>query len=273
MNKNGLGWKAKSTTKNIVVKGGDLLKAYWIKIAKVNQLKLFVKGTTGVVTHQLNGFSNDDFNTIGNWMRHHFSVTLTEHPLCIKGWNWGDFEFDDRNLIFKVDDQESFIIPMSDVAQCFVQNKSEVSLEFHQDDVVTQEADCLVEMRFFVPEGAVNKSDLEKNETPAAHYHKKFLAMAEIDAGSGGGLLVFKALTCLAPRGKYDVDIFPNHLKLHGRTHDYKISLSSIYQLHELPRAGGKEYLLRFVFGPTNISRKNLIPSFSDSLWNRRGKS
>eukprot|EP01088_Endostelium_zonatum_P012790 TRINITY_DN27066_c0_g1_i1.p1 TRINITY_DN27066_c0_g1~~TRINITY_DN27066_c0_g1_i1.p1 ORF type:complete len:558 (-),score=161.05 TRINITY_DN27066_c0_g1_i1:62-1735(-) len=236
MNKNGLGWKAKATTKSIAVKGADVVRASWIKLAKVNQLKLLVKGGT---TYQLNGFAPNDFNTLSNWMRDHFDVTLSEQPYPLKAWNWGDFEFDDRNLIFKVNDQDAFTLPMSDVAQCFVQNKSEVSLEFHQDDSLAQEADTLVEMRFYIPEAAAPK-DVDKNETAVSYYHKKFLAMAEIDAGSGGGLLQFKGLQCLVPRGKYDIDIFPKHLKLHGRTHDYKISLTSIYQLHELPRPGYK---------------------------------
>lgn len=60
-------------------------------------------------------------------------------------------------MVFQVGDGPAFEIPLTDVAQC-VQQKSEVSLEFHQDDTsASVDSDSLVELRlYFPPDGDVD---------------------------------------------------------------------------------------------------------------------
>lgn len=54
-------------------------------------------------------------------------------------------------MMFTVGDSPAFEIPLVDVAQC-VQQKNEVTLEFHQDDTASSvDSESLVELRFYFP--------------------------------------------------------------------------------------------------------------------------
>ena len=46
----------------------------------------------------------------------------------------------------------------------------------------------------------------------------------------------FEEVLVLTPRGRYDVDMFPEFLRLRGKTYDYKILYTSISRLFLLPK-------------------------------------
>jgi len=46
-------------------------------------------------------------------------------------------------------------------------------------------------------------------------------------------------LNLLIPRGKYSLDLYTTFLKLHGRTHDYKIMYKDINKGFLLPKPDG----------------------------------
>ncbi|WFD45251.1 FACT complex subunit [Malassezia psittaci] len=122
--------------------------------------------------------------------------------------------------------------------------------------------DQLVEMRFYIP-GQVEKDDLDDEESEqklkikpeedrdhvpdeeeeeeeelsaAAAFHNAIRAKADIDQVAGDAILVLKEVLVLTPRGRYDIDLFAEFLRLRGKTYDYKILYSSITQLFLLPK-------------------------------------
>ena len=48
--------------------------------------------------------------------------------------------------------------------------------------------------------------------------------------------LALEEVLVLTPRGRYDVDMFPEFLRLRGKTYDYKILYTSISRLFLLPK-------------------------------------
>ncbi len=46
----------------------------------------------------------------------------------------------------------------------------------------------------------------------------------------------------LIPRGKYSLDMYEKFLKIHGKTHDYKIKYSQINRAFVLPKPDGVHY-------------------------------
>ena len=105
----------------------------------------------------------------------------------------------------------------------------------------------MVEIRFYVPgthtktrgsDAGSQKSDEESDEeTSAAQaFHDAIKEKAEIGQVTGDLVLSFEEVLVLTPRGRYDVDMFPEFLRLRGKTYDYKILYTSISKLFLLPK-------------------------------------
>lgn len=128
-----------------------------------------------------------------------------------------------------------------------------MSLEFMSTSAGGKKAaksatDEMVEIRFYVPgtqtklrgsDAGSQKSDAEDDgeEVSAAQaFHDSIKEKAEIGQVSGDLVLSFEEVLVLTPRGRYDVDMFLDFLRLRGKTYDYKILYSSISRLFLLPK-------------------------------------
>ena len=85
--------------------------------------------------------------------------------------------------------------------------------------------------------------DEEKEEAPvedetsaAQAFHDMVKEKAALGAVSGSMIINFEEVLVLTPRGRYDVDMFPDFLRLRGKTYDYKISYDGIQKLFLLPK-------------------------------------
>ena len=108
----------------------------------------------------------------------------------------------------------------------------------------------MVEIRFHVPgthskahgsadgsQKSDNEDEDEEEETSAAQaFHDAIKEKAEIGQVTGDIILSFEEVLISTPRGRYDVDMFPEFLRLRGKTYDYKILYSSIQRLFLLPK-------------------------------------
>jgi structure-specific recognition protein 1 len=109
----------------------------------------------------------------------------------------------------------------------------------------------MVEIRFYVPgtqarargsDAGSQKSDDEEGEgegeemSAAQAFHDAIKDKADIGQVSGDLVLSFEEVLVLTPRGRYDVDMFLDFLRLRGKTYDYKILYSSIARLFLLPK-------------------------------------
>lgn len=142
---------------------------------------------------------------------------------------------------------------MQQVANSNIAGRTEVSLEFTapSDSAGKKpskgQPDEMVEIRFFVPgqsmrirgsDAGSNKSDAEDEEdiSAAQAFHDAIKEKAELGHVSGDIILSFEEVLVLTPRGRYDVDMFPDFLRLRGKTYDYKIVYTSISRLFLLPK-------------------------------------
>jgi hypothetical protein len=74
-------------------------------------------------------------------------------------------------------------------------------------------------MRLLFPKD--ENSDASAKEK-AQLFLKNVLAKADIVSASGKGLISFSQLPVLTPRGRYDIEMFPSFMRMHGKTFDYK---------------------------------------------------
>jgi structure-specific recognition protein 1 len=88
----------------------------------------------------------------------------------------------------------------------------------------------LNEMRFHIP-----GSDLAGSDDPVDAFKDQVMKKASVVTTGGDAIAIFREIHCLSPRGRYDIKVFPTFFHLHGKTFDYKISLSSVMRLFLLP--------------------------------------
>ncbi|KIH55891.1 structure-specific recognition protein [Ancylostoma duodenale] len=101
------------------------------------------------------GFKDSDLEKIKQFAQKNWNKEVEQNDLVLKGWNYGNCQVDGQSVEFTLDNKPVFEVPLSNVANC-VGNKSEATLEFHQND------DCptsLIEMRFHMP------ADVEDEES------------------------------------------------------------------------------------------------------------
>lgn len=148
----------------------------------------------------------------------------------------------------------AFELPLQQVANSNIAGRTEVSLEFVPSSPGGKKPsknvpDEMVEIRFYVPgthtklrgsEAGSQKSDAEDEDgeevSAAQAFHEAIKDKAEIGQVSGDLVLSFEEVLVLTPRGRYDVDMFLDFLRLRGKTYDYKILYSSISRLFLLPK-------------------------------------
>lgn len=244
-------------------------------VARNFQLRIELKGDESDESAHLATFENfqrDDHERLATVVRDCYDKPLEVLELSLRGWNWGSAEVDERDMKFVVRNKLAFALPLANIANSNIAGRTEVSMEFlnpkeqqpEQNTGASSGAgglpfngpkrnrpDQLVEMRLYIPgqieredeEEDVKKpvnddeeADEEEEESAATAFHNAIKAKADIGQVAGDGILVLKEVLVLTPRGRYDIDLFPEFLRLRGKTYDYKILYSSITQLFLLPK-------------------------------------
>ena len=91
------------------------------------------------------------------------------------------------------------------------------------------------EIRFHIP-----ASELA-GEDPVEAFKDQVMKKASVMTTSGDAIASFKEISCLSPRGRYYIKIFPGYIHLHGKTFDYKIPSSTMVRLFLLPHKDGRQ--------------------------------
>lgn len=233
----GMAWKAKDSGRNVTVASLDLLQVEWLRGGRGQQVKLSMKGGS---TLRLEGFRSNDFQTLKEFVQANFGKEITRVNQAVRGWSWGELDVSRgaaSNLIFRagggvsvknkaLEFEEAFEIPLGKVSNVQLPgNGKELALDFHVDDTAGRMDEEMVEMRFYIPE-----------EEDAKDIYEKVKARADTSAFAGESLCSFQQMGVIVPRGRYDVDMYANYIKLRGKAVDFKILYSSITRLFLLPK-------------------------------------
>ncbi|KAI0036537.1 structure-specific recognition protein-domain-containing protein [Vararia minispora EC-137] len=242
----GMAWRSESVEGKDQNMPADNIKwAQWLRVARGYQLRIGLKDRS---RETFDGFEREDQEKITSVIKQHFGVTLEVTEVSFKGWNWGETDFRGQDLAFLVSNKLAFELPLNNVNNSNIAGRTEVSLEFHPSSkkAAKGQPDEMVEIRFFVPgqatkaRGSDAGSDAEVEEddevTAAQAFHDAVKEKAELGQATGSMIISFEEVLVTTPRGRYDVDMFPEFLRLRGKTYDYKIAYQSISKLFLLPK-------------------------------------
>ncbi|KAJ1925503.1 FACT complex subunit [Tieghemiomyces parasiticus] len=92
------------------------------------------------------------------------------------------------------------------------------------------------------------QSDADEEAQNAANvFHDMVKNKADLGQVAGESIALFQEILALTPRGRYDMDMFPNFMRLRGKTYDYKIGYDSVVKLFLLSKPDDLHML--FVIG------------------------
>ncbi|KAJ7643945.1 SSrecog-domain-containing protein [Roridomyces roridus] len=258
----GMAWKGIDSGEMTAISAADIRSAQWLRVARGFQLRLGLKDRK---RETFDGFKREDQKKVTELLKNHFQITLEEIDVSFKGWNWGVTDFRGQDLAFLVSNKTSFELPLRNVANSNIAGRTEVSLEFTPSaSSSNKRMDEMTEIRFHVPgvisktkgsEDGSQKSDAEDDDdiSAAQVFHDNIKETADIGQVTGDIILSFEEVLVLTPRGRYDVDMFPEFLRLRGKTYDYKILYAAISKLFLLPK--DDQHVL-FILGLNNPIRQ-----------------
>lgn len=220
-------FKNLKTGKPMSVPADQISSISWQRFASGQGIRLLLKNDN---LHRFDGLRQTDQEKIKQYIGRHYKLELQTKELSLKGFNWGSTQFEGEALSFNIDNSgAAFEIPLTAVSDCS-SNKNEVILSFHHnDDAVVG----MTDMRLYMPPGG--------GEESIKAFVEKVLSKAAVIKVTGHSIATFTELQCLTPRGRYDIKIFPSFIQLHGKTFDYKIPVSTVLRLFQLPHKDGRQ--------------------------------
>lgn len=245
----GMAWKGEDNEGVIALPAEEIKWTQWLRVARNFQLKVGLKDRR---RETFDGFMREDHDKMASLLKQYFGVALEVKDVTFKGWNWGVTDIQGQDLAFLVSNKTGFELPLTHVANSNIAGRTEVSLEFASLGSGSKKAsrnapDEMVEIRFYIPgthtraptsDAGSQKSDDEEGEemSAAQAFHDAVKDKAEIGQVAGDLVLSFEEVLVLTPRGRYDLDMSLEYLRLRGKTYDYKILYSSISKLFLLPK-------------------------------------
>eukprot|EP00698_Gefionella_okellyi_P024530 TRINITY_DN867_c0_g1_i3.p1 TRINITY_DN867_c0_g1~~TRINITY_DN867_c0_g1_i3.p1 ORF type:complete len:521 (-),score=114.80 TRINITY_DN867_c0_g1_i3:685-2247(-) len=219
-------------------------------------LRLFLKDGEDV---RYNGFQIGSFEQIRGILSTG-GVELRRKEIDTRGRNWGQLRTRGKASVeFYVEDKLAFELSLAEISQANVQPRgNELLLEFQTDDTKVGE-DELCEMRFFVPnsgaEAVYGAADSNEDTSTAQFLHKQIVAGAEVDAVHQA-MVTLEEIPFATPRGRYQVELHSNFIKLHGKSYDYKLLYKHISHLFLLPAPDGRNLSFVLSLDPRHLLRR-----------------
>ncbi|CAO3587986.1 unnamed protein product [Absidia cylindrospora] len=239
---NGIGWKG-TAGDPFVLAPDNLRKFVWIRAARGYQLRVSLKDNQ---TLKFDGFRSDDIDAVKDALKTFYKKDLEVKELSVKGWNWGKTDFQGSNLTFNVSNKPLFELPLAQAIGANKAGKNEVSINFVDpgqpaaDGVNPKEVDELMDVTFYIP-GTVaakdsnnnsDEEDADDEEVNAdAVFYDNVKSKLEFSQMTTENIVQFQEVLCLTPRGRYNIDMYQDFLRLRGKTYDYKIVYSNIIKL------------------------------------------
>lgn len=219
----GLAWSAREGVHSVSVEKNDVASLQWLRGARGQQLKCALRDNTAV---RFEGFRESDMPRVESYARGALGLDgVPRGEQSARGWHFGEAAVVGDAFKFRTAGEAAFEFPLSDVSQAVRSGKSELGVEYHLDDSAARTDECLVEMRLQMP-----------GEDEARRLHEAVLDKADTSSFAGETIAFFEELPLIVPRGRYDFELFPNHLKLHGKSFDYKILYKTVSRMFLLPK-------------------------------------
>ncbi|KAL0227433.1 hypothetical protein RCL1_003577 [Eukaryota sp. TZLM3-RCL] len=217
-------WRARVGDSKHKLENDSIKTAQFIPLRHGYRLKLISDETTML----LDGFESTDKQRLESHLREHSSIALETPRWSAKGKTWGNITLDKDCVALDLDDGRAMELPFASISNANNPHKNEVELDFVLDDVAAETGDdYLCSIKFHVPD---NYGDFSAQDIVSKVKENTAVSVSLTDV-----IAEFKNVTFVTPRGRYDVNVFSNLIRLHGKTHSYPVNATSVSRLFLLP--------------------------------------
>ncbi|KAI9365718.1 hypothetical protein BD770DRAFT_433196 [Pilaira anomala] len=244
LSQNGLGWKG-GRDRTIIVGTDELKKMSWTRAARGFELRVLKKDNTVL---KFDGFKPDDLDELKEAIKIFYKLPVEVKEVSVKGWNWGKADFQGSNLNFSVANKTMFELPLAQAIATNKPGKNEVAINFVDpgqpapEGINPKDIDELMDVTFYIPgtvakettngENNANVEDDEEEEVNADMvFYENVKSKLELSQMTTENIVQFQEALCLTPRGRYNIDMYQDFLRLRGKTYDYKILYKNIIKL------------------------------------------
>ncbi|TRY50600.1 PH1/SSRP1-like domain containing protein [Cryptosporidium tyzzeri] len=232
------GWKNRRTNATYHYKPEEVMGIEWIQTSCEDsscQLRVFIREKKDCI--HFTGFKTEDYSVIKSHFETYYGINLETKELNTKGINWGDLTIHNDTICIGNEGKVMMYVPSVNINQIAMPSKSELVLEFNEGVNAGEDCDELMEIRLFVPN---QENSLDGNSLSSAEkLRSDLLKLTGIgSSGSMDKVCRWNDIHLLVPRGRYEIEVLVNCLKLHGKSFDYTILFQSISRLFLLPRPG-----------------------------------
>ncbi|KAL0248541.1 hypothetical protein GEMRC1_003777 [Eukaryota sp. GEM-RC1] len=222
-------WRSFSSDTRHRIDSSSVRVAQFIPLRHGFRLKLIADDDNILV---LDGFEEKDKLALREFLNG-YGVNLDCPTWSTKGETWGRISLETDCIPFDLDSGRAFELSFNSISNASNPHKTEVELDFHQDDVGAEAGDdFLCQIKFHVPEGWEGEAASDIVTTVKEHT-KVSVSLSDVVAD-------FSGIAFVTPRGKYDISLFSNYIRLTGKTHSYKVLCDSVSRLFLLPRPDQK---------------------------------
>ncbi|CAG9464626.1 unnamed protein product [Pedinophyceae sp. YPF-701] len=236
----GMQWKSKEGGKTVTVLKADVQGLHWTNVGRSCMLIVGAKakGQDTPKSYIFTGFRATDADSLRTAAKELYERDVQVGEISITGRNWGALKIDGASLRYHVDDKLAIALNLPDVSQVQLNNKTDVMVEFPQDDTAGND-DALMDMTFFIPatnEDLGDPADMDE-DGPAKVVYSSVKEIADIDEGEANAVASFGEVSVIVPRGKFTVEMHMGLIKLLGQAQDFVIRYNSIARCFVLPKA------------------------------------
>ncbi len=261
----GIKWKSAVTTDDDdvilskFIPSTNIHSASWTIFGKSGHVRILKKQLIGKTDKDMDlrfdGFPQTDFEKLSNALMEFYNVGLEKKSMCASGVSFGITDLEKKQLVFKEciledadeegqefeprDGNELLSLNLGEVAQCVIQGntKNEIEIQFVETDTMEAGTDQLSSIRFYIPPDP-DTDPTEITKSPAELFQEKIMKVANIRNTAGNAIVEFDENigTFLTPRGRYNITLYDNFLRMYGSRYDYKIKYDDISRLFLLPK-------------------------------------
>ena len=161
-----------------------------------------------------------------------FKVKLVEFHPFMKGWSWADMELEEDSLRLSSGDRVFMEVNTSDL-NLVTSSGNELNLQLQDEGEVLQG------IRFFVPGTAGDGSAGMSAEA----WREMLVKKTNVDSAAVM-LGQFRDISLVMPRGKHDLQFFPEMLHIRGKSQTYMVKWSSIKKILQVDLPDKKHKML-----------------------------
>lgn len=218
------------------VQKDDIISAEFVAASRGPILRVYLEKSA----HDFFGLRKNHFESFSKFFQQNYGHEVTLDEMSSKGLNWGEISIKEtgKRLLFNIDAERALDIPLESIKNVVTNPKSqELVVEFTDPKYRSKGDDTLIEMRFTFPKESAtdaedgtagSNADNQDSISKLEKFHKQLKETADFGTEKKDAIVSFQNLLLSAPRGRYAVSMFEEFMRLRGKTHEFKISFSSI---------------------------------------------